>query len=702
MKSCIFQKVKTCERGTTIHAAMKYSFQRYRHIAPSESDDLKTPVIAMPKRKPLEWQESFTIDNTRIKAALHELPRVTMTVVSQTDSEPLWDYLVKRYHYLGHRFLGHRIKYLAYIGERPVAALSFSAPALKLRVRERFIGWSDEQRKAHLDRIVTNSRFLILPWVDVANLASHLLGIAASRIAPDWEEWFGTRPWLLETFVDPARFKATCYRAANWEFIGQTYGSGKQGEGYVYHGESKEVYVYVLEPRFRELIGCKNISYRPLHRPTRRRGFRNLRSERNVEDVNMILRDATWSPDIVPGMDLTEADHQSINKSLLEFHEKFFDCYGRSEHHRLGLTYISGLLSDKDVKSIEPIALNFLDEYAVRPLQKFMKTGRWDHEMMEAVNQTMLSEEIADPEGMLNADSSEFQKKGKESVGTARQYCGRHGKVDNCQSGVFVGYSSVKGYGLLTGRLYMPKVWFTDEYRERCKFNLVPDDLEFKTKPEIAAEIIKKVIESGKFPCKWIGADATFGSDWAFLDALPKDKYYFASIKSDTKIFFRKPTEGVPPYKGRGPRPTAPRVLQGKAYDVSDAAHLTWHWTKVVLDEGAKGPIVAHVAAQRVIPCREGLPYGTPVWLFMRRMENGEIKYAFSNAPPDEPLVELCKAATMRWPIEQCFQNGKSEVGMGQYEHRSWPAWHRHMILVCLALHFLLRLRIQLKKKRHL
>ena len=663
-------------------------------------DDPIKPVIAMPKRKPLKWQEIFAVDVTPITGDLHDLPRLTLTVASQTDAEPLWDYLVRRYHYLGcKQLLGHRLKYLAFVGERPVAALSFSGPALKLRGRERFIGWSDEQRKTHLDRIVSNSRFLILPWVKVANLASHLLGIACARIAPDWEERFDTRPWLLETFIDPDRFKATSYRAANWQLIGRTYGCGKQGKGYVYHGVSKEVYAYVLEPRFRELIGCENKYFRPLHRPSRRRGLSTLQSTKKAEDLKMVLHGPEFSPDIVPGMELTEEDHKSIIDELHAFHGEFTDCYGRVEHGLRGITYLSGLLSDSEVKSIEPIALKLEDEKAVRPMQKFMKNGRWDHELMAETHRTLLAREIADPGGMLNLDSSEFLKKGKESVGTASQYCGRYGKVDNCQSGVFVGYSSYKGYGLLAGQLYMPEICFTKEYEERRKFNLVPEDLVFKTKIQIASEMLKNVIETARFPYKWIGVDATFGSDWAFLDALPKDKYYFASIKSNTKIFFRKPEVGVPPYRGHGPRPTEPRVLQGKAYDVSDAAHLMTRWTKVVLAEGAKGPIVAHVAAQRVIPCLNGLPHGRGVWLFMRRMENGEIKYAFSNAPSATPFAELCRAAMMRWPIEQCFQDGKSEVGMGQYEHRSWPAWHRHMIFVFLALHFLLRLRIQFKKK---
>jgi SRSO17 transposase len=606
--------------------------------------------------------------------------------------EPLWDSLVCAHHYLGYqKLLGHRIKYLAFLHDRPVAALSFSAPALKLRVRDAYIGWSASQRKTHLHRIVNNSRFLVPPWVDVPNLASHVLAKALARLSQDWEERFGVRPWLVETFVDPSRFKGTCYKAANWQLIGQTHGSGKQGKGYVYHGAVKEVYVYALEPRFRHVIGCEQKSYTLFHRPSP--------TLKNVEDLKMILRHADWNPDIVPGMKLTEADLASLADELISFHQQFHEAFGRTEHRRLGLAYLSGLLSDKEEKSVEPIALAFLGKKDVRSLQMFMKTYRWDHQAMETTNLAMLSSAISDPKGMLTVDSSENLKKGKESVGVARQYSGRYGKVDNCQSGVFVGYSSAKGYGLLTGRLYMPEIWFSEEYRDRREFNLVPDDIVFQTKPQIASDLINKIDKTELFSAMWIGCDATFGSDWAFLESLPRDKYYFASIKSNTQVFIAKPKTGVPQYGGHGRRPTKLRVLRGAPKTVGKLARSKkCAWTKVILAEGAKGPIIAEVARLRVIPCLDGLPYKIPVWLFMRRMEDGQIKFAFSNAPHTMPLSELCEAATMRWPIEQCFQDGKSQVGMDKYEHRSWPAWHRHMAYVFLALHFLLRLRLQFKK----
>jgi SRSO17 transposase len=678
-------------------ASCNIDFSKAREREPAYfvgADDIsrRQGIYAPITRDKIMMQGNIEIDTNPIGGAIDALPAVELHMASQSNLEIVWDELVRRNHYLGYqRLLGHRLKYLAFMEERPVAALSFSAPALKLRVRDKYIGWSAEQRKNYLERMSSNSRFLIFPWVKVKNLASHVFALALARLTRDWEERFAIRLWLVETFVDPARFKGTSYRAANWEFIGQTFGSGKLGKGYVYHGSIKEVYVYVLEPRFREMIGCERKSYNLFHRPSP--------SIKKVEALQMILRHAGWSPDIIPWMKLTETDIELIAEELVQFHKQFHDCFGRKEHRRLGLAYISGLLSNKEAKSVEPIALEFLDEKAVRPLQRFMKSYRWDHEAMERNHQASLSQTIALDDGMITVDSSEFGKKGKESVGVARQYCGALGKVDNCQSGVFVGYSSGKGYGLLTGRLYMPESWFTKEQEQRRKDNLVPEDIAFQTKPQIAVDLIDKIDKTNLFPAKWIGCDATFGSDWEFLESLPQGKYYFAGIRSNTKVFLHKPTVGLPSYQGLGRRPGKPHIIKGKTYTIGNIAKSKrCSWSKVVLAEGAKGPILADVACLRVYPSRNGLPNGPSVWLFLRRTTDGQIKYAFSNAPEDTPLSELCKAAVMRWPIEQCFQDGKSQVGMDHYEHRSWPAWHRHMIYVFLALHFLLRLRIRFKK----
>lgn len=617
----------------------------------------------------------------------------TLKLVTSSLLEPLWDELVRTYHFLGYRkLLGHRIKYLAFIDTRPVAALSWSAAARRLRVRDRFIGWDDAQRRRHLHHIASNSRFLILPWVNIPHLASHVLAQNIKRLNRDWTERFGFPLWLLETFVDLSRFQGTVYKAANWTLLGHSAGYAKQGQGYTYHGSIKEVYVYVLEPGFREYIGCKKKPYRFFHRPP-------LNQEK-VEVLKMILRDAQWHPEIEASLAMDEDDVQNMAEELVTFHDQFHSCFKRIEQERLGLGYLSGLLSNCPRKSVEPMALELFGKKEVRSMQRFMKTYRWDQEEMEHTHQTLLADKIASSEGMLTLDPSEFPKKGKESVGVARQYCGPLGKVDNCQSGVFIGYSSQKGYGLLSSQLYMPEVWFSEENAQRREDNLVPEDICFLTKQQIALNLLQDIVQTDLFPARWIGCDASFGSDKQFLKSLHENLYYFASIRSKEKVFLHKPSVGVAPYKGRGRPPEKVSVIDGqKPMTVSQVANSQEiEWIPVILNEGAKGPNVAKVACLRVYPCRDNLPDDDPVWLFFRRTADGQTKYAFSNAPEDIPFSELCQASIMRWPIEQCFQEGKSVVGMDHYEHRSWPAWHRHMLYVFLGLHFLLHIRLSYKK----
>lgn len=631
----------------------------------------------------------------QIIGKLSDFCQVSVDIVCGTVWEAVWDKLVDSHHYLGYQsLLGRRLKYLAFIKHDPVAALSFSAPALKLKSRDRFIGWNEVQKKQYLKHVINNSRFLIFPWVSIDNLASHILAKACARINNDWKRLFAIPIYLIETFVDPRFFRGTCYKAANWKFVGTTYGSSKKGRGYEYHGLAKEVFVYVINPDFRKLIGCTKQSDTFCYRPPP--------VTRKVEALEMLLKDCQWNTQLTAELSLSEQEIKALAEELISFHQQFHPCFGRIEHHRLGLAYLSGLISNAGAKSVEPIALEMLDEKSVRSLQRFMKDYIWDHDSMLLSHQQQLSQLIVSQDAMINIDSSEFEKKGKESVGVARQYCGRLGKVENCQSGVFIGYSSEKGYGLLNCRLYMPEVWFSQEQQKRCKITCVPEDLKFQTKQQIALDLINQVQKQGFYPARWLGCDATFGSDLNFLDQIPPELYYFAAIRSDTKVFTKKPKVGIPEYSGKGRRPEKEKPLPGqpRARKVSEIGKSSrFYWKKVTIAEGSKGPIVARVSRVRVYLSRDGLPVGGQLWLFMRKNPDGEIKYYISNAPQRIAFSELTKASIMRWPIEQCFKEGKGQLGMDKYEHRSWPAWHRHMIYVFLAMHFLLKMRLNLKKK---
>jgi hypothetical protein len=167
----------------------------------------------------------------------------------------LWDYLVHHYHYLGlPKLVGEHLKYLVYLNGQVVACLSWASAAWKVKDRDRFIGWDEATKKKSLHLIANNTRFLVPEWVRIKHLASRVLALNLRRLSRDWQKIYGHPIYLAETFVDTSRFKGTCYRAANWVFVGQTKGSAKKGNAYLYHGQPKAIYLYSLHRHFRRRL----------------------------------------------------------------------------------------------------------------------------------------------------------------------------------------------------------------------------------------------------------------------------------------------------------------------------------------------------------------------------------------------------------------------------------------------------------------
>ncbi len=186
-----------------------------------------------------------------LEAAVHELEGLRLEGVERTGSA-LWNEYIDRYHYLGYKPLpGAQLRYFAYAGDRLVGLLGFGAAAWKTGPRDAWIGWSREQRQRNLGGVVNNARFLIVPWIRVASLASKLLSMASRVLPQDWEGRYGYRPVLLETFVETERFAGTCYRAANWTCVGRTQGRGKLGDHRLAQVPIKTVWVYPLAKDFR-------------------------------------------------------------------------------------------------------------------------------------------------------------------------------------------------------------------------------------------------------------------------------------------------------------------------------------------------------------------------------------------------------------------------------------------------------------------
>lgn len=651
----------------------------------------------------LAHQAEFAgVDTAPLVATLAELAPVRIEAVDRTPLEPLWDELMRSRHYLGHKkMLGARLKQLAFAGERPIAALGWRSAALKLAGRDRFIGWSLEQKRHFLPHLANNNRFLVFDWVRVKNLASHVLARAMRALARDWQAKYGRELWLLETFVDPQHFSGTAYLAANWLRLGPTKGFTKQGQSYLYHGHAKEVFVYVVKPEFRKLIGCQEkppCPQAPL-RPSQT-------SKTSEEAVNVLAHQNDWQPGILAENGITPERIDTLAEVLIDFHKAFAKAFSRSDQRFYHLTLLKGLLSNLESKSLEPMALRYLSAERVRALQRFVTSSPWDDALLGALYRERLANSLAAEtaqQGVLTLDSSEFPKKGKESAGVARQYCGRLGKRENCQSGVFVGYSSEKGYGLVDSRLYLPKLWFEESYAERRKNCGIPEELSFASKPRIGLELLNEVLAEGHFKARWLACDEGFGASQAFRQEVGElGLYYFAAVRATTQLFPEWPEIGLPNYQGRGPRPSKVRPLTQPVTARELATDPDTSWQEATLAEGAKGPSHARIARRRVVLAKEGLPQ-EELWLFIRQdgddqAENGKRHYFLSNAPKDTPLEAMTKICTMRWPIEQSLEEAKSQLGMDHYEHRSWRGWHRYMLHVFMAMLFLLEVRQHFKK----
>lgn len=196
------------------------------------------------------------IDTTPLEGRIDQIGPLQFAQVRRTPEERLFNSLLEQYHYLKYQQpVGEHAKYLVWAQERPIACLAWSSAPRHLGSRDRYIGWSAEARRGNIRFIAYNTRFLILPWVRIANLASHILGRMAARISDEWQQMYGHPIYFLETFVDPERFRGTCYRAANWVMLGKTTGRGKQSNSYVPNRSIKEILGYPLTKRFRELLG---------------------------------------------------------------------------------------------------------------------------------------------------------------------------------------------------------------------------------------------------------------------------------------------------------------------------------------------------------------------------------------------------------------------------------------------------------------
>jgi SRSO17 transposase len=407
----------------------------------------------------------------------------------------------------------------------------------------------------------------------------------------------------------------------------------------------------------------------------------------------------------IPQLDLTPREVDGFIEALRDFHEVFSDCLTRPEPREHFFRYLVGQCSDLDRKSIEPMALE-VEGGNGRAMQRFISDAAWDDEQMRWTYHHLVKDDLGDPSGVVLFDASGFPKKGQDSVGVARQYCGTLGKVDNCQVGVFAAYASPRGYALLDKRLFLPAAWFTEAYaarRAKCK---VPKGLTFHTKPQLAAQMLRILHDEAIVPCKYVVADCLYGNSAEFLDAVERyiDLVYMVAVPADTRAWLEGPVMESKPYRYGGEVRTkrqvaakdrTPPSVAAIAHSIPDA----W-WYRRTVSQGTKGPIDYEFTKRRVTLCRDGLPERT-VWLVLKRSlgEQPMYWYYLSNAPLSSRLPLVVWLSGVRWAIAQCFEESKTELGMDHYEVRKYPGWHHHILTSILAHFFLWHLKVRLGKK---
>ncbi len=400
---------------------------------------------------------------------------------------------------------------------------------------------------------------------------------------------------------------------------------------------------------------------------------------------------------------LASRDLALVADELQAFHRGFRSVFQRREQWEWSVFYLCGQLSDLERKTIEPMVLALLgaNPNAIRGLQQFIGQGGWAAPALVIRQQQRVAEWLGDPEATVIVDGSGFPKQGQHSAGVAHQYCGRLGKVANCQEGVFAVYASAKGYAFLDGRLYLPQDWFGDEHRERRQRCEIPETTRFQTEPELGLGMLQELVTRNVLPFRWVAADEVFGRDSAFLDGVAElEKWYLVEVPSDTRVWLQTPPIEPP---GAGPlgRPrTRPRVARNAPSPIELRVLVQrLSWRRLTIQEGSKGTLVAEFAFVRVTAIRDDLP-GPRVWaVFRRRLgPKPECKYYLSNAPARIDTRALAHQSGRRWPIETALEEAKGEAGMADYETRTWRGWYHHMAQTFLAHLFLMRLRLRFKK----
>lgn len=358
----------------------------------------------------------------------------------------------------------------------------------------------------------------------------------------------------------------------------------------------------------------------------------------------------------------TIAEATGWERDLEALVERLSPRFSRVEARRRARSYMAGLLAPLERKNGWHLA-EAAGDASPDSVQDFLARMRWDADAVRDDLRAYVVEHLGDAEAVLVLDETGFVKKGERSVGVQRQYSGTAGRIENCQIGVFLGYAGRHGHALIDRALYLPQAWAGDEERRRAA--RVPETVAFATKPKLGLAMVECALDAS-VPCAWVAADSVYGADSALRQALVRRRVgYVLAVTSGQRLF--------------------PGTVRDWVEEVPADG-----WKRLSAGDGSKGPRLYDWAC---LPFR-GAPEGWRKGLLIRRrLVDGDLTFYFTFAPDGTTLNDLVRVAGTRWTIESGFEMAKGEVGLDQYEVRSWTGWHRHITLAMLALAFLTVLR---------
>jgi SRSO17 transposase len=378
---------------------------------------------------------------------------------------------------------------------------------------------------------------------------------------------------------------------------------------------------------------------------------------------------------------------EQVIPRLYTFLEPFVTIFQGQAADQHAKTYICGLLSDVERKNIESIAYRFGQSRL--PLQGFIGWDAWDDEPLRQELRRQVKTHLGQADGVLVFDPSGFPKSGRESVGVARQWCGRLGKVDTCQVAIYLGYVSSKGHTLVDTRLFLPKDWTKDKAR-LDKAGVPNASRAYRTRHQLALEML--ATHGASLPHGWIAGDDEMGRPYWFRRRLAAlGERYLLAVPSNTAM---RDLETAPPESSRrGRRPQRPWYSVEAWSQALDNAS----WQRIDVRDGSKGPLVVEAVKRRVVSRTHRRQPGDEEMVVVIRYRDRDqqavvkVDYYLSNAVPETPLWELARVAKAEHRIEECIQRSKSEAGLADYEVRNWTGWQHHQTLSLLATWFLVR-----------